>query len=463
MFSDKIIVDIGLLKKYDRPGPRYTSYPTAPYFHENITQDHYLDHIRAGNSRKEAEPVSLYFHLPFCDTLCYFCGCNMLVTRNTAKIDLYIDYLIKEMELLRPNIAESRPVAQLHWGGGTPSYLSPKQIRHLGNAIRRMFRFTRDAEISVEIDPRGLTREHVEALAEVGFNRCSMGVQDFDEQVQKAVNRLQSEQITRQTVTWARELNFSSVNIDLMYGLPFQTAEKFDRTLKIILDIDPDRLAVFNYAHLPQIIKHQRVIKDETLPGPDEKLRLLKLSIEQLTESGYVYIGMDHFAKPQDELTLAMQAGTLYRNFQGYSTRAGLELFAMGMSSISMLHDLYIQNYKKLDAYFKPLDEGRLPIMRGYELSADDILRREVIKELMCNFRLDKSRIEEKYQIVFDEYFAESLALLPEFEQDGLLKLNNSQITINTHGRLIIRNIAMVFDAYLLKKEGQKPVFSRTV
>ncbi|HGY55916.1 MAG TPA: oxygen-independent coproporphyrinogen III oxidase [Caldithrix abyssi] len=459
----KIPVDIELLKKYDRPGPRYTSYPTAPYFHEEIGTETFLKHIRQDDKAGGTQPLSLYFHLPFCDTLCYFCGCNMMVTRNRQKIENYIDYLEKEIQLLRPHINSARKVAQLHWGGGTPTHLSPEQIKRLGEIIHHYFDFTDNAEVSVELDPRELTRRHMEALADVGFNRCSMGVQDFNPQVQKAVNRIQPENITRQVVLWARELGFNSVNIDLMYGLPFQKSTTFSQTIDTILDIDPNRLAVFNYAHLPEMIKHQRLIKNEWLPTAEEKLQLLKLSIEKLTGAGYEYIGMDHFAKPDDELTLAMKQGTLYRNFQGYSTHSGLNLFALGISSISMLSDLYVQNYKKLDDYYQAIDEGRLPVVRGVQLNEDDRLRREVITELMCNFRLEKKKIEEKYSISFDEYFAYALSQLESFQDDGLIVLHAERLTVTTPGRLLIRNIAMNFDAYLQKKENNKPQFSRTV
>ncbi|MFH1007280.1 MAG: oxygen-independent coproporphyrinogen III oxidase [Candidatus Latescibacterota bacterium] len=463
MKSHKMTVDVDLLKQYDRPGPRYTSYPTAPYFHEGITQKAYLDNIRKENEAQGTRPISLYFHLPFCDTLCYFCGCNMMVTQNRQKIAQYIDYLEKEIRLLRPHIARDRKVAQMHWGGGTPTHLSPDQIRRLGNIIREHFDFTEDAEIGVEIDPRELTREHMVALAEMGFNRCSMGIQDFDPQVQKAVNRLQSERITRDGLAWARELGFASTNLDLMYGLPYQNTATFEHTLDVVLSLDPDRLAVFNYAHLPSRIKHQRLIPAEQLPNAEEKLQLLKMSIEKLTEAGYEYIGMDHFAKPDDELTVAMQKGTLYRNFQGYSTHAGLDLFALGISSIGMFPELYVQNMKKLDGYYSELDNGNLPVMRGVALSEDDRLRREVITELMCNLVLKKADIEGKYSIQFDEYFAPALEQLKSFQRDDLVILEEKRIRVTVSGRLLIRNIAMNFDAYLQDNAADKPQFSRTV
>jgi oxygen-independent coproporphyrinogen-3 oxidase len=463
MSDNQIFVDIDLLKKYDRPGPRYTSYPTAPYFHEGVGPGEYQNHLLADDAKKATEPLSLYFHLPFCDTLCYFCGCNMMVTHDRSKIDTYLDYLGKEMTLLKDQINPQRKVVQLHWGGGTPTHLSPDQIRRLGSMIQNYFELEKNAEVSVEIDPRELTREHLQALRASGFNRCSMGVQDFNSKVQETVNRVQPEQLTRQIVAWVRELGFESLNLDLMYGLPFQSVESFNLTLDQILTLNPDRLAVFNYAHLPSMIKHQRLIKDEWLPSADIKLQLLKLSIEKLTENGYVYIGMDHFAKPKDELTVAMNQGTLYRNFQGYSTHAGLNMISIGITSISMLSRLYAQNHKKLPEYYQALDAGIIPVSRGIELNDDDCLRREVITTLMCNFRLKKKDIETKYMIDFNDYFERALTSLAPFESDGLVQLAPDEIYVTAAGRLLVRNIAMNFDAYLDKKEDKKPQFSRTV
>lgn len=463
MSHQQIIVDLQLLKKYDRPGPRYTSYPTAPYFHSGIGPVEYQQHLVDDEAAAAGQDLSLYVHLPFCDTLCYFCGCTMMVTRSHDKVEQYLDYLEKEMQRLRASLDPARKVAQLHWGGGTPTHLTPDQIRRLGGMLHQYFPFREDAEIGVEIDPRELTYEHMEALHDVGFNRCSMGVQDFQPEVQAAINRIQPEAITRQTATWARELGFRSINMDLMYGLPHQTRATYSATLEKILTLQPDRLAIFNYAHLPQMFKHQRLIQDEWLPAPEEKLELLKLSIETLTAAGYIYIGMDHFAKPEDELARAMQQGTLYRNFQGYSTHAGLNLIALGMSSISMLSSLYVQNHKTLPDYYAALDAGELPTMRGVELSADDRLRREVIVELMCNFVLKKAKIEERYGIDFDQYFSDALQQLQPFVEDGLVALHPEKIVVTTTGRLLIRNIVMNFDAYLQKKAANKLHFSRTV
>lgn len=463
MSNQQIFVDLQLLKKYDRPGPRYTSYPTAPYFHPGIGPQEYRQQLAADEAAAAEQDLSLYVHLPFCDTLCYFCGCNMMVTHSRAKVEQYLDYLEKEMQLLSAAIDPARKVRQLHWGGGTPTHLTPEQIRRLGGMLHRYFPFHEQAEIGVEIDPRELTRAHMIALQEVGFNRCSMGVQDVQPAVQAAINRIQPEAVTRQVVDWARELGLNSINIDLMYGLPHQTQSTFAATLETVRTLEPDRLAVFNYAHLPQLFKHQRLIQDEWLPTAEEKLKLLKLSIETLTAAGYVYIGMDHFAKPENELAQAMAQGTLYRNFQGYSTHAGLTLIALGMSSISMLSALYVQNHKTLHEYYEALDAGNLPTMRGVALTADDRLRREVIVELMCNFVLNKARIEEKYGIMFDDYFADALRQLAPFAEDGLIALGQEKLTVTKAGRLLIRNIVMNFDAYLQKKADTKPQFSRTV
>jgi oxygen-independent coproporphyrinogen-3 oxidase len=356
-----------------------------------------------------------------------------------------------------------RRVAQVHWGGGTPTYLSPQQITRLTDAIHHHFELTADAEVSVEIDPRGLTREHLTALRQGGFNRASLGVQDFNPAVQQAVNRVQTYEETRWAVDTLRELGFNSINLDLIYGLPFQTEDSFDRTLDLIIGMNADRLAVFNYAHVPWMKKHQQVIKPETLPKPEEKLRILKRTIEKLGEAGYVYIGMDHFAKPDDELAVAQKAKTLYRNFQGYSTRAGCDLYAFGISGISQLQNVYAQNLKDIPPYYQRLNNRQLPTSRGYKLTADDHLRRHVISRLMCDMMLDKREVEKKFAIVFDDYFAEALTQLEEFRRDDLLRLEADTIEITPAGRLFIRNIAMAFDAYLDKNPSTRNLYSRTV
>jgi len=459
-------VDIDLLRKYNEPGPRYTSYPTAPLFAETFGPEEFAREIDASNAGQRERPLSLYFHIPFCDELCYFCGCTMIVTRDMDKKEKYLAYLDREIERVAGRIDGGREVVQLHWGGGTPTDLSPEQIARLGARIRGAFRFAPDdvCEVSCEIDPRGLTREHMAALREAGFNRVSMGVQDFDPAVQEAVNRIQPESVTRDAVRWSRELGFESVNLDFIYGLPHQTLEGFAGTIDKIVDVSPDRIAVFNFAFVPWLKRHQKQLIDPaTLPAPEARLEILKMTIEKLSAAGYVYIGMDHFAKPDDELTVAQKERTLHRNFQGYSTKAGCDLYAFGMSGISQLDQVYAQNYKKLSEYYAALDAGRLPTRAGYRLDADDKLRREVITRLMCDMALDKRDIERRFGIEFDAYFADSIAKLDRFFDDGLLVARAGGYDVTDMGRLVIRNIAMCFDRYLDDMRGEKPLFSRTV
>lgn len=455
-------IDIELIKKYDRPGPRYTSYPTAPQFNDKFTPEKYLDEIIRTNNQSDPPDLSLYFHIPFCDTLCYFCGCNMIITRNRDRIIEYVKYVKNEIDLLSSYIVNGRNVVQLHWGGGTPTHLNPDEITNLISYINQSFTFTPNAEEGCEIDPRGLTKEHLEALRNGRFNRISMGVQDFNEKVQKAVNRIQPEDMTRQVIKWIRELNFQSINLDLIYGLPFQSAETFSKTVDAIVDIAPDRIAVFNYAHVPWMKKHMALIKPEDLPQPEEKLQILKMTIEKLTSAGYVFIGMDHFAKPDDELTVALREKKLYRNFQGYSTHAGADLYGLGITSISQIGRCYAQNVKKEIEYFNLLNDNTLPIERGYYLSDDDLLRRHVITKIMCDFELDFSEVENKFDIKFEKCFATSLEGLKEFMDDGLLLINNRKIIVTEMGRLLIRNIAMCFDWYIEQK-ADRAKYSRTV
>ncbi len=456
-------VDLALLKKYDRPGPRYTSYPTAPLFKDTFTAADYRDEIAATNAPGVNADLSLYFHFPFCDTLCYFCGCTMLVTRDRARIEEYNTYLKREMEMIAPMLAPDRRVVQLHWGGGTPTHLSPDQIAGMAGAIMRSFRVDRDGEISVEVDPRELHRDHLAALRESGFNRMSMGVQDFNTKVQEAVNRLQPEAMTADVYRWARELGFQSVNLDLIYGLPFQTVSSFRDTVRRVIEYGPDRIAVFNYAHVPWLKPHQKLIHQEDLPGPEQKLEILKMTIELLCSNGYVYVGMDHFARPDDELARAQREKTLYRNFQGYSTRSSADLYGFGMSSISHFQTSYAQNEKNLKEYYAAIDAGRLATRVGYRMTEDDKLRKHVIMRLMCDLELDIPSVEEQFSIDFRHYFESSLQALEEFEADGLVETTPAKIAISGAGRLLLRNIAMCFDAYLPSMTTGKPVFSRTV
>jgi len=454
--------DLTKFKKYDKPGPRYTSYPTAPQFNETFTSDKFLDEIVKTNYGENLPDLSLYFHLPYCDTLCYFCGCNMIITRNRDRIQDYIKYVKKEIDLLRSYLNVNRKVTQLHWGGGTPTHLNPDEINDLASYIHKSFQFYDESENGCEIDPRGLTKEHLAALRNNGFNRISMGVQDFDEKVQRATNRVQPEDITRQTVAWIREFGYHSVNLDLIYGLPFQTLKSFEETVEKTIDISPDRIAVFNYAHVPWMKKHMALIRPHDLPPAEEKLEILKMTIEKLTGAGYVFLGMDHFAKPDDELAVAMREKKLHRNFQGYSTRSGTDLYSFGITGISQLQRVYAQNLKTEKEYFASLDHESLPVAKGYYLSDDDLLRRYVIMKLMCDFELDMKTVEDKFKINFKKYFVWGLANLQEMVVDELLSIQNDKIVISEMGRLLIRNIAMNFDGYLERKED-KARYSRTV
>lgn len=464
--NQEVIVDIDLMKKYDKPGPRYTSYPTAPHFHDGFNAEDFKEELRISNQNPEAPDLSLYFHFPFCDSLCLYCGCNVVITRTPSKIDEYLQYLKKEIEMVASYMPENRTrlVRQFQWGGGTPTYLTADQIREIMTHIHKYFTFSDDVEAGVEVDPRELTTDRLLTLREMGFNRASMGVQDFDPKVQATIKRIQPIEMTRRHFDSLRDLGFGSLNLDLIYGLPFQTPQTFEKTIDEIIDISPDRIALFNYAHVPWIKPHQNYFKTDWLPSPDTKLRIMKLAIDKFTDAGYVFIGMDHFAKPTDELTIAQQERKLYRNFQGYSTRAGLDLYAMGVSSISQTHDTYAQNVKALDAYYSRVSDNALPVFQGYRLNQDDQLRRWVITRLMCDFELHPSEVESEFGIDFRDYFADELPGLEEFENDGLIEHHDDAIKVTPLGRLLIRNIAMTFDSYLKQeKKGKTPTYSRTV
>ncbi|HPR65047.1 MAG TPA: oxygen-independent coproporphyrinogen III oxidase [Thermoanaerobaculia bacterium] len=450
-----------LILKYDKPGPRYTSYPTAPNFTTAYNSDTHRKTILTSQENDPSRPLSLYVHIPFCRSVCYFCGCNVVYTKHEELTHPYVDLLHREMDEVLKTLDPSRPVVQLHWGGGTPTYLSPDLIRKLMNGIRERFTFADDAEIGIEIDPRECTDEHLRALAECGFNRISMGIQDFDPRVQQAVHRIQSEELTRHTISMCRGLKFESINVDLIYGLPYQNREEFETTVDKIIEIDPDRIAVFNFAYLPEMIKHQRAIEGEAMPSPMEKLRILEMVVEKFTSAGYVFIGMDHFAKPEDELTLALKDRTLYRNFQGYTTKSGADLFAFGVSSISMVGNTYAQNEKELESYQRRIEETGLAVFRGVELTDDDVMRRDLITRLMCHFVLKFDEIEDDYGLDFESTFAPELEDLKPLEADGLIALTDREIRVRPLGRLLVRNIAMPFDAYL--RAGSTHKFSRTV
>jgi oxygen-independent coproporphyrinogen-3 oxidase len=437
-------VDLALVEKYNQPGPRYTSYPPATKF-TDITWDALRERIEANNRTDRG--LSLYFHIPFCETLCWFCGCTTVITLNHDRGMAYVEALGREVATMAPWINRRRKAVQLHFGGGSPTFLRPDEIRRLGEIIHQHFDFAPDIEASVEVDPRRLTRDHVVALAEIGFNRASMGVQDFNPQVQEAVHRLQPVEMTQQALDWLRELGFRSVNLDLIYGLPHQTVASFNETLDIVLRMQPDRLAVFSYAHVPWIKPAQKILQARVLPPADVKLQILKTVIERLTTNDqYAYIGMDHFAKWNDELAVAQRNKQLQRNFQGYSTRAGSDIYAFGMSSISQIPDAYWQNEKDIGPWQTAVDAGRVPLHKGYFVTEEDHRRRETIMRVMCDLSLDFAEMSRKLGVDFAAHFAPELAALASFEADGLVKRTPTGLEVTNTGRLFIRNIAMCFD-----------------
>lgn len=452
-----------ILDKYNTSGPRYTSYPTAPEWRETFSVADASEVIEANQAARADMGLSLYVHIPFCHKLCWYCGCNMLVTKQQDLVERYLAALITEIDRYSKLIDTRRPVVQIHWGGGTPTYLSSEQITRLYTAITDRFTLAPEAEVSIEIHPPVTTFEQLETLARLGFNRVSMGVQDFDPEVQKAVNRIQPFEQTQGIIQKARELGFISVNTDLMYGLPLQNVERFSRTLDQILALRPDRLALFNYAHMPWLKPHQNLIKEETLPTPDEKVALFEMAIDRLIQEGYRYIGMDHFALPQDELTVAQADRTLRRNFMGYTTRADSDLYAFGYTSIGDLDSAYMQNARKLPEYMDVVEAGKLPVVRGMVLSADDRLRRDVINRLICHCHLDKAEIERLHGIDFDTYFAAELPKLAPLAEDGLLVIHPDRLEVTARGQLLLRNICMVFDAYLANVAPGERRFSKTV
>ncbi len=451
-------VELDLIRKYDVPGPRYTSYPTAPNFREDVGREQVEEAVRA--NQEGGGPLSLYFHIPFCQTLCWYCGCTKVITRNPAQSEPYLEALHEEMRRKSGWIGEGREVVQIHFGGGTPTYLEPEQIRRMGAWIEDYFEVSEEAEVGIEIDPRRLRRAHVEALGDAGFTRASLGVQDNDEKVQKAVNRIQPFEQTRKVVRWLREEGIDSLNIDLIYGLPHQTVESFDRTLSEVLELRPDRFAIYTYAHVPWIKPAQKLLEREALPGPEAKLAMQKHIVERLTDEGYLYIGMDHYAREDNELARAYREGTLRRNFQGYSTLAGVDIYGFGMSAISQIGDMYLQNPKELDAYQEAVYEEDFPNYKAYLLSDDDRRRRAWIMSLMCEARVDFEAMSERLGVDVKHYFEEGLKALAPMEADGLVEIDEQGIDVTSRGRLLLRNICMPFDAHLAP-ERQK--FSKTI
>ena len=457
MSSQLIDWDLALIQKYNYSGPRYTSYPTALEFAESYGEPQFLEAV----ARYPERPLSLYVHIPFCHKLCYFCGCNKIVTRQQHKADQYLDALEQEI-LHRAPLFAGRQVSQLHWGGGTPTYLNKAQISRLMQILRSQFSFNADAEISIEVDPREIELDVLDHLRHEGFNRLSMGVQDFNKEVQRLVNREQDEEFIFALIKRARDIGFTSTNIDLIYGLPKQTPESFAFTLKRVAELSPDRLSVFNYAHLPSLFAAQRKIKDADLPTAQQKLDILQETISSLMDSGYQFIGMDHFARPDDELAVAQREGVLHRNFQGYTTQGDTDLLGFGVSAISMIGDSYAQNQKELKRYYQQVYETGNALWRGIALTRDDCIRRDVIKALICNFRLEYAAVERAWDVDFQDYFAEDLKLLAPLAKDGLVEVDEKGIQVTPKGRLLIRNICMCFDAYLRQKARMQQ-FSRVI
>ena len=460
--QNELIFDPQLIRRFDINGPRYTSYPTADRFVEAFNAEALKDWLAKRAIGGVSKPLSLYFHIPFCNTICYYCACNKIITKDHGRSAKYLKYLAKEIEMQASCLGGSRQVTQLHLGGGTPTFLSHDELRELMAAVREHFTLVPNGEYSIEVDPRKVDFDTVKLLAELGFNRMSVGVQDFAEDVQQAVNRIQSFDETKLVIDAARATGFKSVSLDLIYGLPRQNVISFNRTLEQVLEISPDRISLYSYAHLPGLFKPQRRIQTSDMPSADTKLQLLQLGIRRLTEAGYVYIGMDHFAKPDDELTVAQRQGRLHRNFQGYSTQAECDLLAFGVSAIGKIGPVYSQNVKTLDEYYDALDRDELPVLRGIELTADDLLRRAIIQALMCHFELSIQSIEIAHLINFRDYFAEELADLGEMEKAGLLKIEGDWISVQPAGRLLVRGIAMVFDRYL-RADRERARYSRVI
>ncbi|MBF0187507.1 MAG: oxygen-independent coproporphyrinogen III oxidase [Magnetococcales bacterium] len=462
--DQSVLFDRELIDRYAISGPRYTSYPTAPQFHEGFGPEDYRAEAARTNRETPDKPLSLYLHVPFCDTVCYYCACNKIVTTDRGRSEPYLDRLFQEIRMLGSLFDGARPVKQLHFGGGTPTYLSDVQLTRLMDVLAENFQLMyTGGEYGIEIDPREITPDTLRILGQRGFNRISLGVQDLDPKVQEAVNRIQPNALNIRAAEYARSSGFESLNVDLIYGLPFQTAEGFLKTLESVLStLDPDRLAIFNYAHLPQYFTPQRRINDDDLPSPDEKLRILEGTITLLTEAGYLYVGMDHFAKPQDELAVAQRQGVLHRNFQGYTTHAECDLVAMGSTAISEVGDTYAQNVREIEEYYARIDAGELPIFRGLQLTRDDLIRREIIMRLICDFQLDRKVMGERLGVDFSDYFSAETPVIRRQIEEGLLMEEGDLLRVTPGGRLLIRNICMTFDWHLNNKQQTK-TFSKTI
>jgi oxygen-independent coproporphyrinogen-3 oxidase len=458
---EELSVGEDFVNRYNRPGPRYTSYPTAPVWTDSFGPKEF--EVAIDDANRKRSPVSLYMHLPFCESLCLFCACNVVIRKDKSVTPPYLSVLKKEIDRMAQGVSRERQVVQFHWGGGTPTYLSPEQIEDLFTFTHERFTFAPDAEIGIEVDPRVTTRAHMETVRKMGFNRLSMGIQDFKEDVQKAVHRIQSYEVTRDLIATARDLGFDSINVDLIYGLPYQSADSFAHTIEQIVGLSPDRIAMFSYAHVPWLKKQQGSFVAH-LPEGMKKFDIFRSGLLKFLEAGYLYIGMDHFAKKNDELAVSQRNRTLHRNFQGYTTKAGADLYGMGITAISGVQETYAQNYRDIPSWEKAVEERGLATMRGYRLSQDDAIRREVISRLLCHTVIVKDEISRQFGIHFDEYFAPELERLKMPQEDGLVAMNDKEIRAAWLGRIFIRNLAMVFDPYLEKQQlAARPLFSKTL
>ena len=445
------LLEPALLKKFDINGPRYTSYPSADRFHQGFTEADYR--LALKRISLNGQPLSLYMHLPFCPNICYYCACNKIITKDHGRSAKYIKYLAKEMaavcEVMELAPKQKLPISQLHLGGGTPTFLSHLEMRELMDSIKNHFEFQQNGEYSIEVDPRRVTEADIKLLAALGFNRISLGVQDFNPEVQQAVHRMQTLEETQSVLNWSRKYGFTSSSVDLIYGLPKQTPTSFAKTVQAVIAMNPERLSVYSYAHLPHIFKPQRRIAESDLPNAVDKLQILSNTIDQLIAAGYIFIGMDHFAKPNDELAVAQKEGRLHRNFQGYSTQAECNMLAFGVTAISKVDDCYVQSVRTLDEYYTLLDQHRLPTLRGMRLSADDVVRRDLIGQLMCHFKIDTSQFSQKHTIDFDTYFVNEESELGHLKDSGLIEWHGNYLTVPMSGRLLVRRVAMAFDRHL--------------
>jgi oxygen-independent coproporphyrinogen III oxidase len=464
MSKSRVHVDMETVRRFDRPGPRYTSYPTAVEFHEGVGEEAYRARLAEADARGGEAPLSLYAHLPFCEHRCLFCGCHVVITAHMPVAEKYLEYMKLEIGRVAALLPNRRRVVQMHWGGGTPTYFSPDQLSDLMGTYREHFQVVGGAELAIEVDPRVTSRDHLDRLVELGFNRLSMGVQDLTPEVQKAITRDQTYEETADLMEYARRIGFTEgINLDLIYGLPEQRLETFESNLDQVLGLRPDRVAVYSFAYVPWIKGHQRKLDQDTLPSPELKLQLYLRAMERFLDAGYEPIGMDHFALPEDELAVAARGGRLHRNFMGYSVMPASDMIAFGISGIGEVQGAFFQNEKKLSTYYEALEAGRLPVSRGYVLDEDDRVRQYVIQQIMCNFRIARAEVAERFGVDFDRYFARSLESLREVEEAGFVERTDEGLRVMEEGRLFVRNVCMAFDRYLEAKTADKPVFSRTV